>query len=86
MNITHVRVGVSLTIPVPGTYGNIKPSAELEADLEPGEDAATVHTILYQKAKTFVMRQAIDLGEDFGVILDKGLDNYLQNFFELGKS
>jgi len=42
MRIKSVTVGLGITESLPGTYGNVKPSLTLTAELDPGEDANRV--------------------------------------------
>ena len=85
-------MGLGLTIPIPGSFGNIRPQVLLEYTADEGEnfddalgDLDKVHRRLHEQAKTLLMRQCLDLGEDMKVILDEGLDSYLTAFFDLKK-
>lgn len=82
MKIRTIEVGIGLTIPL-AEYSNIKPFVQLSAELEAGEDPVEAHKILYENAKTLMVRQCHDLGETMQEILRTDLDSYVESFLQL---
>ena len=80
MKLTRIVVGTGMTIPT-GSFENVKPYIELEAQLEDGDDPEKVYKSLREKGKIFCLHHACDLGENVMESIREDFHGFLESYF-----
>lgn len=84
MKIRKIEVGLGINLKVDNDFSMIKPSINLEAEIEEGESLEEAHNIIMKKAKWLLLREVILLSGGKNSVVEKCKEDmlgYLKDYF-----